>query len=411
MTKDCLTLTELNLFVREIISEAFPETYWLVSEISDVRQASNGHCYFEFIEKNPQTGILVAKAKGNIWNSTFRMLKPYFEQSTGQLFTSGIKVLVKVSVEFHELYGYSLTVLDIDPSYTLGDLQRQRQMIIHRLEEEGILNLNKELDFPSLPQKIAVITSASAAGYEDFLDQLKNNSQRFVFYPTLFPAVMQGEKTEKSIITALDQIYEHVDLFDLVVIIRGGGATSDLHSFDSYDLAANCAQFPLPIITGIGHERDETLLDAVANKRMKTPTAVAEILIETVMDTYAELLDVQNEIISLTKEKLLQRKQDLQISALKLTQAPKVLLEKQSVFLRSYPINLKKKTALYFFRRKQDLENAVYRIKLFSPEHILSKGYSITLKDGKPVKSASVIKKGDRLKTIFQIGSIESIVD
>ena len=191
----------------------------------------------------------------SIWAKTFRMLKPYFEMETGQMFASGLKVLVKVSVEFHELYGLSLTVLDIDPAYTLGDMVRKRMEIIRQLQEEGVFTLNKELPFPLLPRRIAIITSPTAAGYEDFMNQLTRNKGGYPFYTKLFPALMQGERTEASVIAALDRIYQHQDLFDVVVIIRGGGATSDLNSFDSYLLAANCAQFPLPIITGIGHER------------------------------------------------------------------------------------------------------------------------------------------------------------
>ena len=249
-----LSLLELNNLVRGAVSEAFPGTCWVRAEMSDVRtNASSGHCYLEFIEKNPITGQLVARARGSIWAKTFRMLKPYFEMETGQMFASGLKVLVKVSVEFHELYGYSLTVLDIDPAYTLGDMLRKRMEIIRQLKEEGVFTLNKELPFPVLPKRIAVITSPTAAGYEDFLNQLANNKAGYPFYPKLFPALMQGERTEESVIAALDRIYHHIDCFDVVVIIRGGGSTSDLNSFDSYLLAANCAQFPLPVITGIGH--------------------------------------------------------------------------------------------------------------------------------------------------------------
>ena len=239
-----LSLLELNNLVRGAVSEAFPGTCWVRAEMSDVRtNASSGHCYLEFIEKNPITGQLVARARGSIWAKTFRMLKPYFEMETGQMFASGLKVLVKVSVEFHELYGYSLTVLDIDPAYTLGDMLRKRMEIIRQLKEEGVFTLNKELPFPVLPKRIAVITSPTAAGYEDFLNQLANNKAGYPFYPKLFPALMQGERTEESVIAALDRIYHHIDCFDVVVIIRGGGSTSDLNSFDSYLLAANCAQF------------------------------------------------------------------------------------------------------------------------------------------------------------------------
>ena len=289
--KEALSLLELNTRIRGALSRAFPETCWVRAEMSDVRvNTSSGHCYLEFVEKNAQTGQLVAKVRGSIWAKTFRMLKPYFEMETGQMFASGLKVLVKVSVEFHELYGLSLTVLDIDPAYTLGDMVRKRMEIIRQLQEEGVFTLNKELPFPLLPRRIAIITSPTAAGYEDFMNQLTRNKGGYPFYTKLFPALMQGERTEASVIAALDRIYQHQDLFDVVVIIRGGGATSDLNSFDSYLLAANCAQFPLPIITGIGHERDDTVVDLVAHTRMKTPTAVAEFLISR-MDSVGEELE------------------------------------------------------------------------------------------------------------------------
>lgn len=233
---------------------------WIQAELSDVRSNTTGHCYLEFVQKDPRSNNLVAKARGMIWNNIYRLLKPYFEETTGQLFTSGIKVLVKVTVQFHELYGYSLTVLDIDPAYTLGDMARRRREILLQLEEEGVLTLNKELEIPVLPQRIAVVSSATAAGYGDFCHQLQHNSGGFFFYTELFPALMQGNQVEESVLAALDRINARINEFDVVVIIRGGGATSDLSGFDTYLLAAACAQFPLPIITGIGHEREDTVL-------------------------------------------------------------------------------------------------------------------------------------------------------
>ena len=279
---DSLSLLELNALVRRSLEQCLPDEYWIQAELSDVRSNTTGHCYLEFIQKDPRSNSLVAKARGVIWNNIYRLLKPYFEESTGQLFTSGIKVLVKVTVQFHELYGYSLTVLDIDPTYTLGDMARRRREILLQLEEEGVLTLNKELEMPVLPQRIAVVSSATAAGYGDFCHQLKHNSGGFFFYTELFPALMQGNQVEESVLAALDCINARISEFDVVVIIRGGGAASDLSGFDTYLLAAACAQFPLPVITGIGHERDDTVLDSVAHTRVKTPTAAAELLIQRV---------------------------------------------------------------------------------------------------------------------------------
>lgn len=428
-----LSLLELNNLVRGAVSEAFPGTCWVRAEMSDVRtNASSGHCYLEFIEKNPITGQLVARARGSIWAKTFRMLKPYFEMETGQLFASGLKVLVKVSVEFHELYGYSLTVLDIDPAYTLGDMLRKRMEIIRQLKEEGVFTLNKELPFPVLPKRIAVITSPTAAGYEDFLNQLANNKAGYPFYPKLFPALMQGERTEESVIAALDRIYHHIDCFDVVVIIRGGGSTSDLNSFDSYLLAANCAQFPLPVITGIGHERDDTILDMVAHTRMKTPTAVAEFLIGRMDAAAEELEDLQQEVSELVSTILLKQKNFLQLLGARLPVIVTNRIERNRSFLQMAGNKLPASASAMLLRRRSTLESlqmqlqnrAALRlaegtrfiqlteqfIKMASPDYVLKRGYSLSLKDGKIIKHATDLNPGDELVTRFADGDVKSIV-
>ena len=297
MEEHPLSLYELNALVKRSIHACLPDTYWVQAELSDVRSNYSGHCYLEFVQKEPRGNNLIAKARGTIWSNVYRLLKPYFEEETGQAFVAGIKVMVKVAVEFHELYGYSLTVQDIDPTYTLGDMARRRREILKQLEEEGVLTLNKELEIPLLAQRIAVISSATAAGYGDFCNQLEQNPYGFVFYPRLFPAIMQGERVEQSVITALDAIHACRDDWDVVVIIRGGGATSDLSGFDTYELAANCAQFPIPIITGIGHERDDTVLDCVSHTRVKTPTAAAEYLINHLHDTAKVLEDYASAVL------------------------------------------------------------------------------------------------------------------
>ena len=253
-----LTLYSLNSLVREAVSAALPARYWVTGELSEVREAANGHCYIELVQRDEATNELVAKARGTIWSRIYSLLRPYFLEQTGHAFAQGLKVLLQVSVNFHELYGYTLDVCDIEPAYTIGDMARKRQLIIRQLTEEGVIGLNKELCFPLLPQRVAVISSSAAAGYGDFCDQLHNNGYGFVFYTKLFPAPMQGNGVEQGIIDALDCIARDLDFWDVVVIIRGGGATSELSCFDTYELANNCAQFPLPIITGIGHRRDET---------------------------------------------------------------------------------------------------------------------------------------------------------
>ena len=261
-----ITLYELNNMLSVAVSNAFPKQYKVAAEISELRENNSGHCYMELIEKDDM-GNTVAKARANIWAATYRKLRPFFEHSTGISLTAGIKVLVTVKVGFDPLYHYSLTVWDIDPAYTVGDMAIRRTQILNRLTQEGVIDDNKSLTLSPVPQKIAVISSATAAGYGDFCDQLKNNLYHYKFYPILFKALMQGERSAESIIEALNSVYENIDKFDCVVIIRGGGATSELNCFDDYNLALNVSQFPLPVIVGIGHERDTTVLDFVAYKK------------------------------------------------------------------------------------------------------------------------------------------------
>ncbi|MDR1880821.1 MAG: exodeoxyribonuclease VII large subunit [Tannerellaceae bacterium] len=428
-----LSLLELNNRIKGVINRSFPDTCWVRAETSDVRtNASSGHCYLEFIEKSGTSGQLIAKARASIWAKTFRGLKPYFERETGQPFTSGLNVLVKVSVDFHELYGFSLTVLDIDPAYTLGDRLRKRMEIIRKLKEDGVFTLNRELPFPTLPQRIAIITSPTAAGYEDFLDQLAGNASRYPFYPKLFPAVMQGEKTESSIIMALDRINRYTGLFDVVVIIRGGGATSDLNSFDSYPLAANCAQFPLPIITGIGHERDDTILDLVAHTRMKTPTAVAEFLTGRMDAVAGELAEIQGKITFLATTAVLKEKNGLQLLSARLSPTIANHLERNRSQLRylagRLPVitgsslaksgnalallhnRLAQSVATRLTEGKNFIRLTGQYIQMASPEYILKRGYSLTLKEGKIVKRAGMISSGDELTTRFSDGEVKSKV-
>ncbi len=408
---NALSLSQLNHLVGDALKDALPETYWLMAEMSDVRvNYSNGHCYLEFIEKNEKTGAVIAKARGYIWNNVFRMLKPYFEETTKQIFISGLKVLVRVSVDFHELYGYGLTVYDIDPTYTLGDLQRKRQEIIDQLEEEGVLDLNKELDFPVVAQRIAVISSPTAAGYEDFLDHLLHNKYGFVFYPKLFPALMQGEQTESSVIKALDKIFAYRDFFDVVVIIRGGGAASDLSSFDSYLLASNCAQFPLPIITGIGHERDDTVLDVVAYQRAKTPTAVADFLVEKMEETNDMLMSVEDGIVTGALQILAQANENLKNLSIRIPNAAVSLFEKYYANLELYKMKLQIAVKNRLNDAEFQLKEKESYIKLSSPEYILAKGYSITTKNGLVVKNSTDLKPGDLILTKLSSGEIESIV-
>ena len=407
---EALSLYDLNALVRRSLEQCLPDVYWVQAELSDVRTNSTGQCYLEFIQNDSRSNNLIAKARGTIWANVYRLLKPYFEESTGQAFVSGIKVLVQVTVSFHELYGYSLTVQDIDPTYTLGDMARRRREILKQLEEEGVLTLNKELEMPVLPQRIAVVSSPTAAGYGDFCHQLKNNSRGFFFHTELFPALMQGDRVEESVLSALDAILNRQEDFDAVVIIRGGGATSDLSGFDTYLLAAACAQFPLPIITGIGHERDDTVLDSVAHTRVKTPTAAAEYLINC-MDLVADELEVLiSQLHESVRSRLTEEHRKLISYRNRIPSAVvrRVSDAKLALLTTRKDISLAVQTSLS--RQRHRLELLQQRLADASPEKMLARGYSITLKDGKVVKNAAMLNEEDEIITRFYRGEVASVI-
>ena len=431
--KQALSLVELNQRIRMTLEQAFPDTYWVRAEMSDVREnGASGHCYLEFIEKDPRSGQLLAKVRGAIWAKTFRLLKPYFEMETGQRFVSGLKVLVRVTVDFHELYGLSLTVVDIDPAYTLGDMARKRLEIIRQLQEEGVFELNKELPLPLLPRRIALISSPTAAGYEDFVNQLTHNRAGYPFYVKLFPALMQGERTEESVIAALDRIYAHQELFDVVALLRGGGATSDLNSFDSYLLAANCAQFPLPILTGIGHERDDTVVDLVAHTRLKTPTAVAEFLIARMDQAAQTVEELQQTMTQSASVRLLQEKQRLQSYATRLpalvgqrmernrtllhqlgAKLPTIaqgFVERKRAMVDRLVMQLRNATTTHLAEKQRFLQLQEQFVRMASPDYILRRVYSLTLREGKIIKRAEELHVGEELTTRFMDGEVKSII-
>lgn len=407
-----VSLSELNSNIKDVIRENFTESYWLRAETSDVRHHRNGHCYLEFIEKARDGQSIIAKARGTIWSSTFSMLKPYFEQETGQPFTSGITVLVSVTVDFHETYGFGLFVNDIDPSYTLGEIARNRILVLKRLEEDGVLTLNKELYLAEPLNRVAVISSPTAAGYEDFQNQLEHNATGAVFYTKLFPAVMQGDRSEGSIISALEQIYEHKHLFDIVVIIRGGGASSDLNCFDSYLLATNCAQFPLPIISGIGHERDVTVLDSVAHTRVKTPTAAAEFLINRASDSINQLIYLQDSVVSLSRNILDRNERQLNAWSKDLYHHARSFLQNSRSSLKYLTDRLQGVAKHAMEKERFAIQKYEHFVSLSLPENMLKRGYTITLRNGKIIKSVKDIAVGDVIQTRFSDGEIGSkIVD
>lgn len=430
--KNAVTLSELNSLVRRVLEIEMPETYWVKAEISTMQVAYNGHCYMELVQKDSTGGNFVAKARANVWKSTFQPLRTRFEMETGQKLSAGLNVLLEVSVSFHEQYGYALVVHNIDPTYTMGDMARRRKEILARLEADGVLDLNKELKIPMLPQRIAVISSATAAGYGDFCNQLNGNQYGFSFSVTLFSAVMQGDRAEQSIISALDSIAIRAKDFDVVVIIRGGGATSDLNCFDSYLLAMNIANFPLPVITGIGHERDDTVIDMVSHTRVKTPTAAAELLIGVVLDTASNLQQLgvrfADRIRSIMEEEkrrmtVLSQKIPSLFSILKIKQENLMdqLLIKALVAARKniadekynqnrFEERLSVSAKNYMTAQKHRLELLERSVDVADPVHVLQRGYSLTICNGHVVKSVGELNPGDKLTTRFADGKIESTV-
>lgn len=405
-----LTLYSLNNMVRHALSDSLPLQYWVTGELSEVREASNGHCYIELVQRDEASGELVAKARGTIWSRIYTLLRPYFLEQTGQPFATGLKVLLQVKIVFHELYGYSLDVCDIEPAYTVGDMARRRQLVIKRLTEEGVIDLNKELDFPLLPQRIAVISSSTAAGYGDFCDQLLGNRYGFVFYPHLFPSPMQGSGVEQGIIAALNRIAETIDLWDAVVIIRGGGAVSELSCFDTYDLANNCAQFPLPIITGIGHQRDESVLDMVAHTRAKTPTAAAELLVHAMLEQAAYVGGAMQAIADAAKSRMENERLRMNALAGRLPVTAALSVQNRRMYLQSLAQRLLPATEMFIKEQKHRLEIIKGKMDAASPENILAMGYSITRVNGKAVRSVADVKPGDEVTTAVAGGEFTSIV-
>jgi len=454
MEKKTLTLQELNLNVRSVIKSAFNQPVWIIAEISDLKENRNGHCYLELVEKDDHGSNIRARARGIVWAYTYRMLKPYFETTTGQMFQAGIKVMVMVSVEFHEQYGFSLEIKDIEPAFTLGDIERQKQEIVERLLGEGVFDMNRQTELSLCPQKLAIISSPTAAGYTDFINQLENNPYGYVFYTRLFPTVMQGTETETSMTAAFEKIYQYEDFFDAVVIIRGGGASIDLHCFNNYNLAYLVTQFPIPVFTGIGHEKDETILDLVAYQKLKTPTAVAEFLVDKLAGFESYIDDLNYKVAENVIEKINNAKTSITMNGHKLSSliarimtkekvnierlisriprlADRFIDKKQSALQRilqrtsvSAPEKLQKSHELLFkaevscklivrnFMKTKMLNHRHFSDSLhcLTPESILKRGYSITTMKGKPLLSVNSVKKGDKIETLLYLGKVKSTV-
>lgn len=414
------TLRQLNLLVRETIEDALPDEYWVEAELSECRENS-GHCYMELIEKDERSNTPVARASAKCWRQTWLMVKPYFERTTGQPLRAGMKVLLKVYAQFHEAYGFSWIVSDIDPTYTLGDMARKRQEIIRQLKEEGVFDLQRELRIPTFAKRIAVISAANAAGYGDFCRQLEENEYGLRFEITLFPAIMQGEQVEQSVIAALNQIYElqsnHISHlssltshFDCVVIIRGGGATADLSGFDTLALAENVAQFPLPVITGIGHDRDESILDMVSNTKVKTPTAAAALLIDNLLRVLERLDDASQRITYAVNQRISSQKTKIAtMTSLIPTLALRVVGDQRhriEMMGNRLPIAIERRLT----NQKHLLESLAIKLQGVDPQTLLSRGYSITLHHGRAVRDPKLLKPGDEIETRLEKGILHSVV-
>lgn len=393
-----ISLLELNRQIAEVVNTTFDGLIWVVAEISEIRTASNGHCYLELIEKSGRNNSIVARARATIWSNRWWLIKENFEQQTGQALVAGMKILSCVQVQMHEAYGFSLNIADIDPSFTLGEMALRRQEIISRLTAEGMIDMNKELELPVLPQRIAIISAPNAAGYGDFCHQIQHNDYGIQFYIHLFAASMQGERTAASIIEALEHIYQHCDKFDAVVIIRGGGGVADLSSFDNYDLAVNIANFPLPVIVGIGHERDFTVLDLVAHTSVKTPTAAAALLIDILADQLSQIQDLRLNMYNAI-DRLIEHNKTLVGRYLSDIQSTHVKLRDQinHLSLLSERTRLYASMAIDSQRQKHVLFERT--IEMISPENILKRGFSITRINGHSVKDPAAISDGDIIET------------
>lgn len=427
-----LTLYELNNLVSEVISSVMPDEYWVEAEISELRVV-RGNCYMELVQKAEDTRTPVARASAKCWRTYWILVQSSFERVTGRQLCPGMKVMMRVHADFHEAYGFSWIVTDINPEYTLGDIARRRREIIARLKEEGVFDLQKELIIPLFAQRVAVISSDNAAGYDDFCNQLQNNEKGLAFSVKLYPAVMQGESTEDSVIEALDRIYKDEDKFDVVVIIRGGGATSDLSGFDTLSLAENVANFPLPIIVGIGHNRDESVLDLVANMSVKTPTAAAAFLIDRLAAVAARVDAAATSLSKYVTNRIEQEKSRIKYlstvlpslyAAVKSRENMRISRMSDSLYVAVRQIVASEKARLDLMPQRLSgawrqavtgeshrLQMLEQRVAASDPKRMLARGYTLTLHDGRALTDLSSLKKGDMLTTLFAGGEVVSEVN
>ncbi|MDR2125983.1 MAG: exodeoxyribonuclease VII large subunit [Prevotellaceae bacterium] len=405
--KNTLSLLELQTMIKEELHNALPANYQVVADINEIKENSSGHCYLELVQHDENSSIPKARLNATIWSYTYRMLKPYFESETETSLAAGMKISITVQIQYHALYGLNLNIIDIDPSYTVGEIQLQRQQTIKKLIEDGIFDMNKSLQMPDLPLRIAIISSATAAGYRDFINQLYSNdyNYNYNFQTTLFPASMQGKDAEASIIAAIDEVYKTVDSFDVLVIIRGGGSVSDLACFDSYMLASCIAQTPVPVITGIGHDKDMSVVDMVANTMTKTPTAAAEFLINCAAQQDLYLNEIAEYLADTVKIPLQNEYYGFQNIAIKLANAAQTVIDHNKYIMTHFSgKQMQPIVMMRFGEQKYRLNLYQANVELNNPKHILQRGYSIVTYKGKIVTDANAVKINDEVEIILHKG-------
>lgn len=421
-----ITLQEFNNRIKRLLADPSVMNCWVVAETTDVR--INQHCYLQLLEKNPKTGATVAKIKAIIWGSQFRFLNARFKQVTGRDIGNDMKIMVCLSVNYSPQYGLTVVINDINPEFTLGDMERQRQEILNRLTKEGIIGQNKTVPVPPVLQRIAIVSAAGAAGYGDFIKQLTDNKYGVCFYPCLFQATMQGVKTVPTVLAALDKVEQNQHLFDCVVIIRGGGGTEELNSFDNYDLARRVATFPLPVIVGIGHERDITVLDYVAGIRVKTPTAAAEHIILQAANALAHIGDLSNQVVSIARDYIARAKEQLSYYAGNLPIMAQRIIDTNTLrlqnFIQNIPLHVQRRIEgenAQLARQKDAIKNAVAQVKmketmrlealgdkieLLSPRKVMARGYTLTTCEGKIMTDAAQLEAGKLVTIHFRDGKV-----
>lgn len=421
-----ITLQEFNNRIKRLLADPSVMNCWVVAETTDVR--INQHCYLQLLEKNPKTGATVAKIKAIIWGNQYRFLNARFKQVTGRDIGNDMKIMVCLSVNYSPQYGLTVVINDINPEFTLGDMERQRQKILNRLTQEGIIGQNKTVPVPPVLQRIAIVSAAGAAGYGDFMKQLTDNKYGVCFYPCLFQATMQGVKTVPTVLAALDKVEQNQHLFDCVVIIRGGGGTEELNSFDNYDLARRVATFPLPVIVGIGHERDITVLDYVAGIRVKTPTAAAEHIILQAANALAHIGDLSNQVVSIARDYIARAKEQLSYYAGNLPIMAQRIIDTNTLrlqnFIQNIPLHVQRRIEgenAQLARQKDAIKNAVAQVKmketmrlealgdkieLLSPRKVMARGYTLTTCEGKIMTDAAQLEAGKLVTIHFRDGKV-----